>query len=363
MERKLKVISSNNTTLVTVHSKKGEQLSVREADALSRDLIPWLFPVTITPKGKKFLLAFDVTGYMPLPSYLKSGLRKQHFAALLSDVFYTLRDLHERFFNVSAVILNHNYVFVNPITKKVRFVFVPIQFFSGGTSIREFYSGFAKNTLFSQQNENLEYVDELLTIVNRGINVSLFDLEEYIISISELGKSSSAKRRCKKCSAVNEKDVYYCATCGEQLEPNENRNWAVYDPLQSVSLNSNTEQAEMRFIADSISQSSNTAALMDEPINGLLIHRRTNQRIDINKPVFRIGKSEESDFAIEDNPQISRNHAEIRWRNGHFYIVDLFSTNKTFMNGVQIKTQKEVEILSGNIVSLGNEEFEFYNNE
>jgi len=184
LRRKPKIINKNNRVSVLYCTEKGEQLSARETDALSRDLVPGLFPVEITPRGKKTILTFDVTGYIALPSYLKSGLRKQHFAALLADVFYLLKDFQERFFSVSAVLLDHDFVFIDPATKKARFIFIPVQLFTGGTSIREFYMGFVKNTVFSQH-ENLDYKDELEKILKRGINVSLFDLEEYIISITD----------------------------------------------------------------------------------------------------------------------------------------------------------------------------------
>lgn len=359
MSSKPKIINKNNQMLVRIQTTKGEQLSAREADALSRDLIQSLFPVKVTLKGKQHQFVFDVAGYMPLPNYLKSGLRKQHFAALLSDAFYTLKDLQNRFFSITSILLSHQFVFIHPVTKKVRFVFVPIQLYDGGVSIREFYLGIAKLTTFSQ-GENTDYVDEYLSILSHGINVSMFELEEFIQRISADSKTTTAKKRCRKCSALNNKDLQFCSSCGAKMDDRESKATAAYDPFQSVAAVplSIPDKAPVQYEAASQPVSA-SVAVAEAPTKAWLIQKRTNKKYEINKPVFHIGKSEDSDILIPDNPVISRNHAEIRGRDGHFFAVDLFSTNKTFVNGQQLQAQKETELLPGNIIRLGNEEFEF----
>ena len=347
MSRKPKVVSKNNKTIIQIQIAKGEHLTAREADALSRDLIAGLFPAKVTEKGKAFRLVFDVTGYMPLATYLKTELNKQNFASLLSVAVETLNELREKFFDVSAILLNHKFVFLNPTTKKLRFIFVPIQFYTSGTSIRDFYMDFVKNAVFSK-NSNTDYIDEYIEILNCGINVSMFDLEEYIRKISVNTKSNISKSRCRKCNAVNDKAAQFCASCGMRFGGQESKVSTAYDPLLAV-------EAVPLTLQDLKYQVVYTAPA----IKAWIINSKRNKSYEINKPVFCIGKSENSDCPILDNPVISRNHAEIRNRNEHFFLIDLFSTNKTFINGKPLQTQKEVEICSDNILSFGNEEFVF----
>lgn len=110
-----------------------------------------------------------------------------------------------------------------------------------------------------------------------------------------------------------------------------------------------------------------TAVLSDIPAYGaesvkkpVLIRVRNNERIPIDKPYFRIGKEKSYvDYFIGDNSYISRGHASIITKDGHYYIVDSNSRNHTYVNGEIITSSTEVEIRNGDAIKLANEEFEF----
>lgn len=91
-----------------------------------------------------------------------------------------------------------------------------------------------------------------------------------------------------------------------------------------------------------------------------LIRSKNNERISVDKPVFRIGKERSYvDYFIGDNSAISRSHANILTRDGEYFIVDTNSTNHTYVNGTMIQSNTEVKLAHGSIVRLANEEFEF----
>lgn len=104
-------------------------------------------------------------------------------------------------------------------------------------------------------------------------------------------------------------------------------------------------------------------AVSNEPKVALpyLIRQKNNERISINKPVFRIGKERSYvDYFIGDNSAISRSHANIVTKdNGEYCVVDTNSTNHTYVDDVMIQSNVEVKIVSGNKIKLGNEIFEF----
>lgn len=55
-----------------------------------------------------------------------------------------------------------------------------------------------------------------------------------------------------------------------------------------------------------------------------------------------IGRGEECDIRILDL-MISRRHCQIEWKQGSFYIKDLKSTNKTFLNKKLIEGEEKLE--------------------
>ena len=105
-------------------------------------------------------------------------------------------------------------------------------------------------------------------------------------------------------------------------------------------------------------------ALLDEgfPVHyPSLVRTATQENIEINKLVFRLGKDPNSaDYCVSDNKAVSRSHADLINRNGTCFIVDLNSKNHTYVNGQMLPSQCEIEIQDGDVLRLGNEEFIFY---
>lgn len=91
-----------------------------------------------------------------------------------------------------------------------------------------------------------------------------------------------------------------------------------------------------------------------------IIRMSNNEKIAVNKPVYRIGKERSYvDYFIGDNSYVSRGHANIISRDGKYYIVDNNSRNHTFVNGEVITSSTEVELKNGDTFKLANEAFEF----
>ena len=91
-----------------------------------------------------------------------------------------------------------------------------------------------------------------------------------------------------------------------------------------------------------------------------LIREKNQEKISVNKPVFRVGKEKSYvDYFIGDNTAISRSHANLITRDGAYFIVDTNSTNHTFVNGVMIQSNVETPIAHGDKIRMANEDFEF----
>jgi ABC-type multidrug transport system ATPase subunit len=58
--------------------------------------------------------------------------------------------------------------------------------------------------------------------------------------------------------------------------------------------------------------------------------------IELNQPVIRLGRNPSNTIHLE-HPTVSAVHAEIRKSNGNFELIDLESSNGTFVNGLRIK--------------------------
>ncbi len=86
----------------------------------------------------------------------------------------------------------------------------------------------------------------------------------------------------------------------------------------------------------------------------------TGETIHITKKTFRLGREEASvDYAVLNNHAVSRSHADIICKDAHYFIFDLGSKNKSYLNNRALPSKYEVEINGGDILKLADEEFEF----
>jgi hypothetical protein len=81
----------------------------------------------------------------------------------------------------------------------------------------------------------------------------------------------------------------------------------------------------------------------------------TGERVPLSEDALTVGRVPESNIVLAD-PNVSRNHAEIRPRGTGFVVVDLGSTNGTRVNGVRI-TEHELE--DGDELMFGNTRMRF----
>lgn len=106
-----------------------------------------------------------------------------------------------------------------------------------------------------------------------------------------------------------------------------------------------------------------TTLLVDEPVvHYASLERVSNgEKMDITKTSFRIGKDRNTaDFWVSENNAVSRSHADIITKGRRYYVVDLNSTNKTYINNLVIMPQQETEIFDGDMLKLANEDFIFH---
>lgn len=87
---------------------------------------------------------------------------------------------------------------------------------------------------------------------------------------------------------------------------------------------------------------------------------KNNETINIQKPVFYIGKDGlKVDYCIKGNPSISRSHAVIKQIDKEFYLEDLKATNGTYHNDLKLQSSQSVKLMSGDRIKLADEEFVF----
>jgi len=84
-------------------------------------------------------------------------------------------------------------------------------------------------------------------------------------------------------------------------------------------------------------------------VDGGSVEGRPSTRVRLGTRTT-VGRDEDNDLSFGDT-MLSRRHAEFRLRNGLFYVVDLDSSNGTYVNAIRVHGERELD--NGDVVSLG----------
>jgi pSer/pThr/pTyr-binding forkhead associated (FHA) protein len=67
------------------------------------------------------------------------------------------------------------------------------------------------------------------------------------------------------------------------------------------------------------------------------------KEITLGDNITTIGRASDNTISFPSDSNVSRYHAEIEWRNGDFYLIELGSSNGTTIKGERIKSEKPLD--------------------
>ncbi len=389
---KFKIEHSDGQSFLVIQGQKGQQISEREFYAINNGLVPGLLKADLVKKGNTFKLNYNISGYISLREFLLNPLNKTSFANLLNNILTNLKALQNAYYNHQFIMMDMNAAMVNPTTQQVSFVYVPITFYESGTNLKQFLLSIIQCCSFVP-GENTDYVRDYIRILNNGINFSIFDLEEYIKHLNGDDGNVKQAKKCTRCGAVIQPNMNFCSSCGVKVSGlNTNKPHGVYDPAKptvrekppelEISVQTSVPKTQQEYsgtisssydVNQSVQTRTNENAQfpVSEPVNVVnpipaaqqtvpyLIRVKTGEQIKLTDS-FRIGKDPfNSEYCVRDNNAISRCHVLIKKISDRWFITDLNSTNKTFINDGVIQPRIDVELFNGMNIRLANEDFIF----
>lgn len=184
------------------------------------------------------------------------------------------------------------------------------------------------------------------------------------------GSEDSIERQCQACGHVQNVAFKFCTESGSKMENEKTESKSISFVKEASLIGvSNNQPGNSSHIGKDVSENTDdedsaTVMLMpdvDVPqIIPYLVYKKNNEKIMINKAVFRLGRDKvTNDYVIVGNKYVGHNHCHIITRGEEYFIVDDNSKNRTFIDGVMISPGSEVKLTQGQILKLANEEFEF----
>ena len=384
---KLKVKFKNSQITVKSKLSKDEQINAREVEILNSKIIRGIMKPTVEGEKK---LSYLSPGGIKLEAYLKKGITKNDFFLVIAQILEAVKSIVRNSFNINNLILNMKYVFVNEMTHELHFVYQPIYSSAISSDLASFLYDVAYSVTLVL-NEDYKCVNNFIAYLKGLQAVSVINIEKYLLDVYPQIYKQVKRQKYGQSeylgSFKNGKDIYYDMDKRRKPTP-----LADYDSTSLFSEKNDKDEATALLMEDvkdtptSLLDDDNneptsllvddedeaTSLLIDDEATSLLsegpqitypylIRKNSFDRMDINKPVFRIGKERSYvDCFVANNNAISRIHADIITKNNSFFVKDENSTNGTYVNGNRLSPNEEVQVFDGDIITFANEEFEFH---
>jgi hypothetical protein len=384
---KLKVKFKNSQITVKSKLSKDEQINAREVEILNSKIIRGIMKPTVEGEKK---LSYLSPGGIKLEAYLKKGITKNDFFLVIAQILEAVKSIGRNSFNINNLILNMKYVFVNEMTHELHFVYQPIYSSAISSDLAPFLYDVAYSVTLAL-NEDYKCVNNFIAYLKGLQAVSVINIEKYLLDVYPQIYKQVKRQKYGQSeylgSFKNGKDIYYdmdkrrkptplvdydsTSLLSEKNDKDEVTSLLIEDVKDTPTSLLDDDNNEPTSLLVEDEDEATSLLIDDEPTSLLsegpqitypyLIRKNSFDRMDINKPVFRIGKERSYvDYFVANNNAVSRIHADIITKNKSFFVKDENSTNGTYVNGNRLSPNEEVQVFDGDIITFANEEFEFH---
>lgn len=384
---KLKRITSDGMTQIVVKAKSGQQLNQREAQMILDGSAQGFLLFDAVTKGSSFKLVYSLYDLIPLPQYLQMTVMSgRMFGRLLRMILDAVKRLDTYRFSKDLLQFDLNCVMISPENGQIYLLYIPIQPYAAEGTLKEMLLDIVRYASFDPR-ENLSYVQEYIRIINDGVVFSAFTLDAYVDALTGVNPSKPTVPEAAPAAAPIATPSSFVAAA-PIVEPAA-RIESIPD-VPVLNLSGAFDEAEAEEVSEPQPAKEEIPAvpvLPEAPVlspeigagfeendvtvckamsaDGALstawLERKGDpRRYEIARSPYRIGKMREgNDHQIQANT-VSRKHAEILLERGHYYLVDLNSTNGTYLDGRRIGWNQKEELQNGAVIRFANEEFIFY---
>ena len=343
---KITIKSKKNETTITNKLTDGEQINQQMLKAIAEGSIEGLIPLTERSALNGTKLECCVSGKTLLSEKYHGIVPKKAFISAVLEIIGIIRrcksydsNAYENFY------LTADSVFSDDATRKICLVYWPVSNNRNVTPITDFFVELPEMLMLSP-NEDKRYLDTYMSFFS---GEEPFDIDRFEKAMTEESEKDAEEEQLTTLLFNNDNDN--ASTGGLRFidsttvlykvgeDSSDNEHFISEDDIATVDLNSDTGFMSRRY----------------------LVRMKSGERVEITSENFLIGKDMRyCDYTVTDNSAVSRQHAKIIRKDDSDYVIDLKSTNKTYVNGQLIPVEREVQIFSGARLKFANEEFIFY---
>lgn len=385
--------------LVRVKTSLHESFDAKEVDRFSRVFLRcFLKPQILKPN----LIEYSGPVGISLQDRMKKEITKRDFLFMLEHIVVAVQKLNGNNFPICSLRMDMQHIFINETTKELQFLYIPLVGVNDGSNIIDLFNAVIYSAHPAQEKDT-DYVSRFNYFFKSLKPFDINKVERFIQREDRSVVNTIKKHNAGQSGFMTSDHKHYYDHLDEQKKKDEEdtdlleddeRTGILTDDEDPTELLVDDEATGLLTIADDeatgfFDEDEEKTGLLssEDEVTGLLVNEEeegtallddtsqanqtvsfpelhrilTGEVININKPVFRIGKERSYvDYFVTNNNAISRSHADIITRESGYFVIDLNSKNRTYINEVPLAVREETRICDGDTLRLGNEEFEFH---
>lgn len=289
-----------------------DDLSILGMKTLKNIQSPYVLPASSLICNGKIQLMYHTEG-MSSMACVEQELSEKMVRHVLKGLAFVLKMTEEKaFWEKEYIDIKPEHIYLNPLDGGVSFVILPCSKSTTGNMGREWLESLRQFCLFLMQNiENFQ-------------DVKFQRFAEKVHSIWSVPVTDSLDQFQKWNQLVEQIRKLF-------FETEENEDTSLLKMKKSIM---NKVEVELRY----------------RGIGGEFA-------FFISKPEFVIGKNQVCDGIININPAVSRKHCKIQIREEGCFVIDLGSSNHTYINEKQLQPNQAVQILQQDVLRIADMEF------
>lgn len=382
---KIKGKTKDYHLVVCVRTSIGENVDEKELDRFSRVFLRGFLKPKLVKKN-----LIEYTGPVGISLYerLKKPTTKRDFLFILEQIVVAVQKLQANSMGLNNLLMNLQYVYINEVTKEIQFIYIPLVKGVQNLNLIEFIEAVVYSVKPADDKDN-EFVSRFIYFFKAMKPFDISKVEAFVAKEDRSVVNTIKKQNAGQSGFMTNKPQHYYDHYEEKKKTEEDDDptglLTEDDDPTGLLVESRDDDAtgllddndEATGLLNNSDDDDDATGLLtnsgdEEEATGLLVENNANVRfpalfrvlneetISINKPVFRLGKERSYvDYFVTNNIAVSRSHADIITRGNKYFVKDLNSKNRTYINDQELPIHMEVEIHDGDRLKLGNEEFVF----
>lgn len=328
-----------------------EQFDPKEIEMLSAGVVPMLIPPVAVQGKKNNVIDYDVTPYTTLEFYLTCILSREQFVELLLQFADLFRRMQKVYLNYKNLVLELDQIYISLQDRSLHLIYLPLRDSKREASIPELLRKLAAKVNRGTY-EQVTFLNEMTAFLDRPAPFALNEFE----ALLRYGETSQpVVQSVTPAAPLAGGQAWYTPPVAQPM------------PAAPVKAEQQAAPQQMGYDPNGtvILGAGGGTTILGEPAEpplprAYLTRTKTGDKVEVTGTVFRIGKEiGQVNYCITDNSAVSRSHAEILLEGQTYFLRDLGSTNKTYLNNCVLAPNDKQPLADGASLRLANETFTF----